>query len=498
MGGVAIRRSTVVGVFLAILCLVQSPVAAQHKTTLKRRGETVFSSLPFDPAATGGLALSPGATRSAYVRPKEAGVCAVIDGAEGPVYAGIGRSGVIFSDDSGHWAYAAQKDQRWFVVSDAGEGDPFDAVRDDTITFGPDGTLAFAAQRAGKWRVVAGGREGEAHDRIVEGSIVFNPAGGDPAYAADDGAGEFVVHGKARGLTYSRVGRPRFSRDGARLAYAASTRDESFVVVDGEAAAPRHGAVAVHPLSVMFSPDGRRIAYVAGGPDGRERVVLDGAEGKAYDRVFDDSLAFAADSSRLAYVAKVGKRTAVVLDGVEVGRHDGVAPGTVRLSPDGRRVAYVAERAGKDGSVRRCPAVDGAEGNPYDWIGEAPCFSPDGRHVAFIAQRRRAEGDGTDRVGFESVLVVDGAESAGAFPWIRGDVMFTADGRRVAYLAAAADPRFADAALVPRLPGDPTAGARMVFHGPPTDSRRVLQPGGQAAMAAPIKLLIVEEDVEVE
>ena len=493
MRGVAFRNPTIVLACLAASLVWADRASAQHLATLKRRGENVFASLPFDPGAAGGLALSPGATRSAYVRPNGAGYCAVIDGAEGPVYDRIGRAGVVFSGDSRHWAYAADKDGSWYVVSDGVRGDPFDAVRDESILFGPNGGIAFVAVHAGKAAVVVDGVRGDGHDRVVEGSAVFNPAGGELAYAADDGAGEFVVYGRARGLTYSRVGRARFSRDGARLAYVASTRDESFVVVDGEVTEARPGAAAVHPLSLTFSPDGRRLAYVAAGPDGRERIVLEGAEVKAYDRVFDDSLAFAADGSRLAYVAKLGNRTAVVVDGTEVGRHDGVAPGTVRLSPDGRRVAYVAERAGPDGSVRRCPAVDGVEGKPYDWISEPPTFSPDGRHVAFVAQRRRAGGD-----GFESVLVVDGAEAAGAYPWIRGDVVFAPGGRRVAYLAAAADARFADTALVPRLPGDASAGARIVFHSPPTDTRRMPHPGAVEAMAAPVRLLIVEEDVEVD
>jgi len=114
-------------------------------------------------------------------------------------------------------------------------------------------------------------------------------------------------------------------------------------------------------------------------------------------------------------------------------------------------------------------------------------FSVDGRHVAFVAERRRASGE-----GFESLLVVDGAE-AGAFPWVRGDPVFALDGRRVAYLAAAPDPRFAEAGLVPQQAGVGAAGQRLVFHRSP-DMRRL----PDHVATTPVKLLVVEEDLIVE
>src|SRR5688500_13653660 len=138
MSGAASRRSSHLPFALNVLALLAvalpaESASAQHKATLKRRGENVFASLPFDPGGAAGLTLSPNATRSAYVRAKEGGFCAVIDGAEGPVYSRIGRGGVVFSGDSKHSAYAAEKDGKWHVVGGGGEGEPFDAVRDDTI-----------------------------------------------------------------------------------------------------------------------------------------------------------------------------------------------------------------------------------------------------------------------------------------------------------------------------------------------------------------------------
>jgi hypothetical protein len=86
---------------------------------------------------------------------------------------------------------------------------------------------------------------------------------------------------------------------------------------------------------------------------------------------------------------------------------------------------------------------------------------------------------------------VDGAE-AGAYPWVRGDPVFALEGRRVASLAAAPDPRFAEAGLVPQQTGG-AAGARLVFHRAP-DMRRL----PTHVATTPIKLLVVEEDLVVE
>ena len=462
---------------------------AQHKVVLQRRGETVFASLPFDPAQAKTLSLSPGATRSAYVRQKEGRFCAVIDGAEGALYDRIGRAGVVFSPDGHHTAYAAEKDQRWRVIYDGNVGEPFDSVRDESITFGPLGDrIAFVAGRDGKMTVVIDGNPGHAHARVTDGSITFSPDGLHAAYvAADDGA-EFVVYDGVQGPAYASVGPPRFSADSAHFAYAASDAERSHVVLDEKVEATRDGPGSIRSASLTFSPDGR-IAYVVAADGGKERVVFDGQDGKVYDRIFDNSITFNRGRSPV-YVANASGRARVVVDGTEIGVHAGVVPGSIRFSPDGRRVAYLVERAdGGAAGLRRCAAVDGVEGKPYDWIGEPPVFSVDGLHVAYVAERRKP-----DDSGFQSLLVVDGTESASPYPWIRGDPVFRVDGRRIAYLAAATDARFADVGLVPRHSSDAAAGARMVFHRSPGVER----PRPPAERPLPIKLLIVEEDVVVD
>ena len=488
MAGALVRRWCVL--LLAPLSLLSfTPgAAAQHRTDLKRRAESVLASLPFDPAQATSLALSPGATRAAYVRAKDGGFCAVIDGIEGPVYGRIGQAGVVFSPDGQHTAYAAEKDALWVVVLDGAEGEAFNTVHDESITFGGAGRLAYVAGRGGKQMVVDRAAVHPAYDRVVEGSITFSPGGAHLAYCAADGGRAFVVFDGVAGPAYESVGPVRFSRDDAHFAYAASDGRDSLVIADGQVFARHEGAASVRPASITFGIDAR-FAYVVAAAGG-QRVVFDGAQGRPYDRVFEDSLTFAGPPRvRLGYVARRGRLVRVVVDGAEVGSHEGVVPGTVRFSPNGRRVAYLVERVVPGEGLRRCVAVDGAEGKLYHWVGEPPVFSADGRHVAYAAERPKGDGS-----GFESVLVVDGAEAALAYPWIRGDLRFAADGRRIAYLAAAHDARFGDAGLVPRVPGEGAWGQRIVFH----RRRSVDHRPPRDHPPPPVKLLIVEEDVVVD
>ena len=97
-----------------------------------------------------------------------------------------------------------------------------------------------------------------------------------------------------------------------------------------------------------------------------------------------------------------------------------------------------------------------------------------------------------DTPGFESLVVIDGTE-AGPYPWVRGDLVFTPDGGRLAYLATAPDERFLDAGEIPADPANPAAGGRLVFD----------KPTGQTAVSPglakqPVKMLVVEEQIGAE
>ena len=108
-------------------------------------------------------------------------------------------------------------------------------------------------------------------------------------------------------------------------------------------------------LAPIFSPNSRRVAYVAQ-HDRRLFAVIDGAEGKKYDRM--SGIIFSPDSRRVAYTAIPGERWFVVVDDVGGKEYDGIHDSI--FSPDSKRVAYVARRDGKWFVV-----VDGMEGKEF-------------------------------------------------------------------------------------------------------------------------------------
>jgi len=70
---------------------------------------------------------------------------------------------------------------------------------------------------------------------------------------------------------------------------------------------------------IAFSPDSRRVAYVAQ-KVGKEMVIVDGAEGNLYDDI--NNLQFTRDGRHYAYTARRGAKYVVVVNGVESKEYD--------------------------------------------------------------------------------------------------------------------------------------------------------------------------------
>ena len=73
--------------------------------------------------------------------------------------------------------------------------------------------------------------------------------------------------------------------------------------------------------SFSASPDSKRVAYVAKAGD-KWFAVVDGKEGKQYDRIGDPK--FSPDSKLVAYVAKAGDKWFAVVDGKEGKQYDSI------------------------------------------------------------------------------------------------------------------------------------------------------------------------------
>ena len=227
------------------------------------------------------------------------------------------------------------------------------------------------------------------------------------------GRWSIFVDGEEKGL-YRTVGSLLFSPNGERLAASVESEDGRVVVVDDK---PGKAFDDFGLWGKVFSPDGKHLAYIARRGN-TWRVVLDAKEGKAYDGIGKFSLVFSSDSQSLAYVAKRGNKYLTVQGDQEGPEYDGIGDQTLSFAPDGKSLRFVAKRGDK------CMVVlDGKECAMFGGVGDV-LFSADGRSLAYVA--------GSNGVKF----VVFNGVAGKAYQGIRAkSLAMSADGKTLAYIA---------------------------------------------------------------
>ncbi|MBX3271106.1 MAG: hypothetical protein KF729_12645 [Sandaracinaceae bacterium] len=294
-----------------------------------------------------------------------------VGGANHPGYEAVGFTQLVTSAAGDRVAYPAQTRGRWRLVVDGREGPPWAGIGE--VVMSADGRhVAYAAEDdEGRWRVVVDGHAHRAFDAIHAGTLAFaEPARGRALlrYVASDAEGARLVINGAAGPAFAGIGAVRFAE--RRFAYVA--RDGAWSrVVTRAGPSPRYDDV---PEIVLAHG---RLAYIAE-KDRRFVLVLDGAHATAPE---DELVALQVSrAGRVACVRREGEREGVWLDGVSHPLHGRVDGTTLTFSADGSRLAYVARDAGSARVV-----VDAEDGPAYVEI-DGPAFDAAGR-VVYVGRR---------------------------------------------------------------------------------------------------------------
>jgi len=162
------------------------------------------------------------------------------------------------------------------------------------------------------WFAVIDGVEQRSWDGIISNPI-FSPNSKNIAYVAEEGDNSAVVLNGVRGKLYNGIGdeTPIFSPDGKQMCYAAKLGNKEFIVIDGKEE-KHYDALG---KTVVFSANSKRLAYMA--LQGIEKwfVVVDQKEGTRYDEIVTGSIKFSPDSKRIIYIAISDNKCFIVDDG---------------------------------------------------------------------------------------------------------------------------------------------------------------------------------------
>jgi hypothetical protein len=323
-----------------------------------------------------GHAFSPDGSHVAFIARVPGGYAMVVDGtAAGPSFKRVWCGFECRVASNGRLLYMAMRDEHL--------ARPYVLVFDGSI-------VTESAHLFYGGRISPDGRrflyaEYESHRWFVDGDPL--PEGTKEAEFGSDGRlytdvdGQAFVDGAALGVpAWDYI--PTFSADGQHFAWSAKAGEKYVLVRDGVRSSNEMDSIAPH----LFSPDGTRLAYVAG-IDGQECVIVDESQGPAFDEVLVLSLRFSADGRHLAYWAKQGGKSFMVLDQIRGQPVDDLRwpPGrslnnVFEFSPKGQHIAAVAIL----GSTMR-PLVDGNLGPEFMKLGH-PVFQEDGA-VSFFGLR---------------------------------------------------------------------------------------------------------------
>ncbi len=294
-----------------------------------------------------------------------------LDGVKSPEYNFIDVGQVAFVAEK--LIYVAQtNDHKWHLVVNDKPGPAYDVVKnilvnDDDSHYaflaaagasgtgvGVDGVLG--APRGGIQNVVLASNGRVAYSFGLLGSY------GDPHQAAPVAGGAnglYVDHHQVGpgGVPFSRTDEAGmrmglsalvlFSPDGKRFAYVKAVPGGVAPVIDGKV-----GRTYDAIKTIQFSPDSRHEFYV--GNRNSDFVVYDGQEMPGEDASGVSNFVFSQTGDRFAYLAKSAQAgTRMVIDGKASPRFNGLVPNSMSFSEDGKHYAYAVQVNGSASQIIR-------------------------------------------------------------------------------------------------------------------------------------------------
>ena len=247
------------------------------------------------------IIFGPDSKKLAYIADKEGKELVVTNGKESKAYESV--ENLTFSPDSKRLAYVTRKEEKegmnpwlreYVVVVNDQEGKVYNAI--ENLVFSPDSEkLAYVAGYleeneilVKKFFVVVDGREGKIYSKIV----LFGPT----------------------------VEKPLFSPDSKQLVFVAWDEYETpdgfhetrrFIVIDGK---EEEVSYTIDSSTLTFSPDSKKLAYVASQRE-KSFVVVTGQKGKEYDKIW--GISFSSDGKYIIYGAKIGNELWRIVDKIE-------------------------------------------------------------------------------------------------------------------------------------------------------------------------------------
>jgi hypothetical protein len=302
------------------------------------------------------------------------------------------------------------------VRVDGKPGTPYDQIALPSPLFSENGSsVAYCARRGTRWHWVVNGVEGPGFPKLTASSFAFSADGKRYAYVAMPSLREksLVVDGvvgPAAGEDQPAPfdAAPIFSPDGKRLAFVETMRTPRKMRVNlDQQPGPWHSGIAMATspgvgaysafgggqqrpkvAGMKFSPDSKHFAYTAF-VNGGQCHFIDGAPEPVHEALGFDFVFSPAGGTRHAYLAFDGPDQTIVRSFGEPLPVKAMSDWTLTFSPDGEHLAFA-------GVLASAPGVWGVwlDGKP------APCdlaismtqnagsvrFSPDSKRLAFIVE----------------------------------------------------------------------------------------------------------------